>query len=52
VRTVKATLVAVALASAMVWADSVIPNIDPCDYLDNAFLRWLYDCPPLDSGAG
>jgi hypothetical protein len=47
----KATLVAVALASAAVFADSVIPSPDPCDYLENSFLRWLYNCPPLDSGA-
>jgi hypothetical protein len=30
---------------------SQIPVLDPCDFLENEFLRWLAGCPPLDSGA-
>jgi hypothetical protein len=50
-RVVRATLIAVVLASGFIVADSQIPEIEPCDYITNSFMRWLLDCPPLDSGA-
>jgi hydrogenase/urease accessory protein HupE len=51
-RIVKALFVAVALAGSMVMLEAAqLPVVDPCDYIENSFLRWLAGCPPLDSGA-
>jgi hypothetical protein len=51
-RLAKAFLVALALAGSMAVADAAeLPGLDPCDYIENSFLRWLAGCPPLDSGA-
>jgi hypothetical protein len=47
-----AALVAIALAGGfVVTADLMSGGSSVCDTTENWFLRWLYDCPPLESGA-
>jgi len=47
-----ALLLAVAIVFAVTHTNVVFPGPDVCDSIDNAFLRWLYGCPPLPAGGG
>jgi hypothetical protein len=51
-RFVFAVMLALAFVFVVTHASVIFPGPDYCEYLDNAFLRWLYGCPPLPAGGG